>query len=120
LPPESDLAAVDMLDEVRMGLNVINLRRARPRLPADSQEKLNRLLGEVAAHYQAQADAGRPLLPPTELLVLLDAALSRLRVLASGAGRDEALLGLIGLRHGLFSEPSAADVAPPVLAGAGA
>ena len=111
LPPESDLAAVDMLDEVRMGLNVINLRRARVHLPAQSQDNLNRLLGEVSAHYRAQADAGRPLMPPVELQALLDDALARLRGLDPGAGRDEALLGLIGLRHGLFAGP-AAQVSP--------
>ena len=119
LSPESDLAAVDMLDEIRMGLNVMNLRRARVHLPADSQDNLNRLLDQVSAHYQAQADAGRPLSPPAELRQWLDAALARLRRLDPGVGRDEALLGLIGLRHGLFarSAPEPAPGLEPSLAG---
>lgn len=106
LPEESDLAAVDMLDEVRIGLNILNLRRARNHLPDFNQGDLNRLLEEVAAHYRAQKRAGRPLAPQQALQTALDASLSRLRELKPSQARDEALLGLIGLRIGLFPPPS--------------
>ncbi|MGA0586070.1 FUSC family protein [Dyella sp. KRB-257] len=102
LPAGSDVSGVDMLDEVRIGLNILNLRRARNALPAANAQALNRLLADVAAHYRTRQRAGRPVPAPQALKVALDAALSGLPTLAPGDARDEALLGLIGLRFGLF------------------
>jgi len=105
LPAESDLAAVDMLDEIRIGLNIINLRRAREHLPPAHRDNMNQLLDLVAAHYLAQESAGRPLPPPLALQDLLAASLTHLHDLAPGNERDEALLGMVGLRYGLFPGP---------------
>jgi uncharacterized membrane protein YccC len=102
LPAESDIVAVDMLDEVRIGLNIINLRRARSHLPARNQGNLNQLLEQVSTYYDAQGRAGRPLTPPPALREALEASLSRLHEVAPSNERDEALLGLVGLRIGLF------------------
>lgn len=104
LPADSDISGVDMLDEVRMGLNILNLRRARNALPAVNAQALNRLLADVAAHYRARQRAARPLPAPPQLKAALDAALSHLGALAPGAARDQALLGLVGLRFGLFAQ----------------
>jgi uncharacterized membrane protein YccC len=112
LPADSEVAGVDMLDEVRIGLNILNLRRARRGLPEHSQEALNRLLGQVAAHYRARQRAGRALPAPQELETALDASLARLRTLPPGEARDEALLGLIGLRFGFFPQGSLSATAP--------
>ncbi|HEY0297283.1 MAG TPA: FUSC family protein [Bordetella sp.] len=115
LPAGSDAAGVDMLDEVRIGLNVLNLRRARNDLPEANQDALNQLLDGVATHYRARERAGRPLPPPQELKTALETSLSRLRTLPPGDMRDEALLGLIGLRIGLFPQqylPGALDERP--------
>jgi uncharacterized membrane protein YccC len=103
LPADSDIGGVDMLDEVRMGLNILNLRRARSALPALHTQALDRLLADVAAHYRARRRAGRPVPAPQELKAALDAALSQLGTRAPGEARDQALLGLIGLRFGLFA-----------------
>lgn len=103
LQPGEDVAGVDLLDEIRLGLNILNLRRARNDLPEVDRAALNRLLGRIAAHYRARQHAGRPLPPPEELRLALETALSHLRTLPPGAMRDEALLGLIGLRQGLFA-----------------
>ncbi|ARP87910.1 FUSC family protein [Bordetella genomosp. 9] len=102
LPDGSDVAAVDMLDDVRIGLNILNLRRARNQLPAVNVVNLNRLLSMVAAHYRSQQRAGRGLPPPAALRTELDASLSRLGTLVPSQARDECLLGLVGLRYGLF------------------
>jgi uncharacterized membrane protein YccC len=102
LSQESDIVAVDMLNEVRIGLNIINLRRARNELPDYNRDNLNRLLEDISTHYRAQERAGRPLSPPVELQMSLEASLSRLNKMDSGAARDEALLGLIGLRIVMF------------------
>lgn len=104
LPAGSVVAGVDMLDEVRIGLNILNLRRARNGLPAADREALNGLLAGIAAHYRARQRSSHPLPPPQELKAALEASLSRLRTLAPGDARDEALLGLIGLRFGLFPD----------------
>jgi uncharacterized membrane protein YccC len=103
LPTESDIAAIDMLDEIRIGLNILNLRRARNRLPDANRENVNHLLEQVASHYRAQQRAGRPLPALPELKNELEASLSRLSTLSAGDVRDEVLLGLIGLRYGLFN-----------------
>ena len=102
LPEGSEAVGVDMLGEVRIGLNILNLRRARADLPAANQAALDQLLAGVATHYRACERAGRPLPPPQELKEELEASLPRLRTLPPGQVRDEALLGLIGLRFGLF------------------
>ena len=57
----------------------------------------------VGAHYRALERAGRPLPAPPPLRLALEDSLARLRTLPPGAARDEALLGLIGLRQGLFA-----------------
>ncbi|MFT3815422.1 MAG: FUSC family protein [Acidovorax sp.] len=103
LPEGSDAAGVDMLDGVRMGLNTLNLRRAGDDLPEEAdRDGLNRLLADIAAHYRACERAGRPLPAPQALKTALEASLAHLRTLPPGAGRDDALLGLVGLRVGLF------------------
>ncbi len=103
-PKGSDLASVDMLGEIRVGLNILQLRRARHGLPDASVEALNAILEEVAAHYRRQAAQRRPLPGPPQLREQLDRSLSRVGTLASGKPRDEALVGLIGLRYSLFPE----------------
>jgi len=109
LPEGSEAVGVDMLDEVRIGLNVLNLRRARGDLPLADQQALDQMLGAVAGHYRACERAGRPLPPPQALKVELETLLSRLRTLPPGNVRDETLLGLIGLRFGLFPKQQLAD-----------
>ncbi|SEM21488.1 Uncharacterized membrane protein YccC [Pseudoxanthomonas sp. GM95] len=98
----SDLATVDLLEETRIGLNILQLRRARRELPEPSASNVDALLARIAAHYRAQADAGHLIDAPESLRDALDASLSRLGGLPAGATRDAALLGLVGLRHGLF------------------
>jgi uncharacterized membrane protein YccC len=102
LPEGSQAAGVDMLLEVRIGLNILNLRRARGELPAANQASLDQVLEGIAGHYRACQRAGQLLAPPQELRAALEASLSRLSALRPGNVRDESLLGLIGLRLGLF------------------
>jgi len=111
LPAESDVTAIDMLDEVRIGLNILNLRRARGQLPKANVTNLNRLLLSVAGHYRAQQRAGHALPPRPALKKRLDLSLSRLGSLPPSEARDESLLGLIGLRQGLFRTSDASKTA---------
>ncbi|MBB5765993.1 FUSC family protein [Xanthomonas euroxanthea] len=103
-PEGSDLASVDMLNEVRVGLNILQLRSARHGLPQPSIEAVNAILVDVAAHYRQQIAHKRPLPAPDALRARLDASLARVGKVPAGAHRDEALLGLIGLRYSLFAQ----------------
>jgi uncharacterized membrane protein YccC len=105
-PEGSDIASVDMLGEARVGLNILQLRRARLELPESSMQAVDTILGEVAAHYRRQVAQRRPLAGPAELRSLLDASLARVGKVAPGKARDEALMGLVGLRYSLFPDES--------------
>ncbi|CAD0359180.1 FUSC family protein [Xanthomonas hortorum] len=103
-PEGSDLASVDMLNEVRVGLNILQLRGARHGLPQPSREAVDAILAEVAAHYRQQVARKRPLPGPDALRDRLDASLTRVGKVPAGTHRDEALLGLIGLRYSVFAK----------------
>ncbi|MCC4619720.1 FUSC family protein [Xanthomonas cassavae CFBP 4642] len=101
-PEGSELASVDMLNDVRVGLNILQLRNARHDLPHARVEAVDAILAAVAAHYRQQVADKRVLPAPAVLRDRLDASLSRVGQSAAGPQRD-ALLGLIGLRHSLFA-----------------
>ncbi|MBB2758858.1 UNVERIFIED_ORG: putative membrane protein YccC [Xanthomonas campestris] len=103
-PEGSELASVDMLNEVRVGLNILQLRSARHGLPQPSVEAVNAILADVAAHYRQQIAHKRPLPAPDTLRARLDASLARVGKVPAGTHRDEALLGLIGLRYSVFAQ----------------
>ncbi|NIJ86264.1 putative membrane protein YccC [Xanthomonas arboricola] len=103
-PEGSELASVDMLNEVRVGLNILQLRSARHGLPQPSVEAVNAILADVAAHYRQQIAHKRPLPAPDALRARLDASLARVGKVPAGTHRDEALLGLIGLRYSVFAQ----------------
>ncbi|CAD2264856.1 FUSC family protein [Xanthomonas arboricola] len=103
-PEGSELASVDMLNEVRVGLNILQLRSARQGLPQPSVEAVNAILADVAAHYRQQIAHKRPLPAPDALRERLDASLARVGKVPAGAHRDEALLGLIGLRYSVLAQ----------------
>ncbi|KOR39391.1 hypothetical protein ADT25_22620 [Xanthomonas oryzae] len=99
----SDLAAVDMLNAVRVGFNILQLRSARHGLPASSRDAVDAILRDVAAHDRQQVAQKRPLPGPDALRDRLDASLTRVGKVPAEASRDDALLGLIGLRYSLFA-----------------
>ncbi|MCC8536403.1 FUSC family protein [Xanthomonas axonopodis pv. poinsettiicola] len=107
-PEGSELASVDMLKEVRAGLNILQLRSARHGLPQPSLDAVDAILVEIAAHYRRQVAHKRPLPGSDALRERLDASLAHLGKVPAGTHRDDALLGLIGLRYSMF-----AQAAPP-------
>ncbi len=113
-PDGSDIASVDMLTEARIGLNILQLRRARHDLPAPSMQAIEAILDDVAVHYRAQVAQRRPLPAPPALQARLDASLQRVQTVDAGKARDEALMGVLGLRYALF--PDAPVVAPAAVA----
>jgi uncharacterized membrane protein YccC len=110
------IAATDGLAELRIGLNVIDLRRARHALPREMLPALDRTLDLLAAYYRNTAPAA----PPRTLLAAIDTALEQVMAKAD-AGRRDALIGLVGLRRGLFPAeagfgPAQPPPAPPAMA----
>lgn len=99
--PDSDLARIDTLAALRIGMNLVALRRARHGLPPRAVATLDDALDAVAAHYEG------PRGPASDLLRdRIDAALARIEAepAEDRDARRDALLGLVGLRRALFPE----------------
>ena len=103
-PRGSELASVDMLTEARIGLNILQLRRARLGLPAQNAREVEDILSDIAGHYRAQAESRKPQTPPPALQGRLDALLMGMQAIAPGKARDEALMGVLGVRYAMFPQ----------------
>ncbi len=86
-----------MLTEVRVGLNLVELRRVRRRLSGASAGEINRLLSELGRYFHSDAAHA-----PAELLAPIDASLDAVAANEEEPARRRALLGLIDLRRSLF------------------
>jgi uncharacterized membrane protein YccC len=93
--------AAELLAEVRIGIDLVELRRARANLSAEAAGEVDRILAAVGAHFQNDA-----VHVPAELLASIDACLSAVAANEKEPVRRGALLGLTDLRRSLF--PNAA------------
>jgi uncharacterized membrane protein YccC len=98
--PESDIPDVDSLGELRLGLNIVDLRRARHGLTPRTLRAIDDLLDQLAVAFRSHA--GGPM--PPELLTHIDLALNEAMSEAGDDVREDALIGLVGIRHGLFPD----------------
>jgi uncharacterized membrane protein YccC len=103
---ESDRRDADSLVQLRIGLNIIDLRRARYGLAASTVHVIDDTLDDLAAVFRRHVDGAMPL----ELLPRIDAALAQAVRDPNDGAREDALIGLVGIRRGLF--PDAAAYAP--------
>nr|WP_294553024.1 FUSC family protein [uncultured Rhodopila sp.] len=87
------------LADIRVGLNVIDLRRARHSVTAPVRERIDAMLDALAAYYRRDS---RSAMPKGAVLPAIDAALEAVAEAGSEPGRPDALLGLVGVRRGLF------------------
>ena len=101
----SDLRKVDNLRELRVGLNIVDLRRARHHLSSRTLGAIDAMLDELAEGFRRHDGVA---MPPA-LLARVDHAMAA-AIDESGAGRTDALIGLVGIRRGLF--PDAPDYRP--------
>jgi uncharacterized membrane protein YccC len=104
--PGSELRAVDVLAELRTGLNIVALRRVRRALPESLRAEVDAVLAGVAAHFRARARRLRK--PDPALLADIDAALQA----GAASGRHAAVLALVGLRRALFPDAPPYRAAP--------
>lgn len=103
LPKEDAERTTELLEEVRVGVNVVELRRVRRQLPEGAREAVNAALAGVARFFRA--DPSTP--PPEDLLEAIDDALDAAAGTGSSAAGRAALLGLAGLRFALFPRAQA-------------
>ena len=97
-----DAEGIDALRDLRVGRNVIRLRRAQAISPATAARPINELLSQVSAFYDARVTRGRASAPPRSLLAAIDEALHILPALPEGPTRYQGFLAATGLRRNLF------------------
>lgn len=96
LPPDDAEWTADLIAEVRVGINVVELRRDRRRLAPEARQAVEALLAETARHVESGAAS-----PPAALLAAIDRALDAVATGPDDAAHQAARLGLVGLRRGL-------------------
>ncbi len=97
---ESDLRDVDSLGELRVGLNIVDLRRARHGLAPRTLRAMDDMLDQLAVAFRRHTGGSMP----RELLTHIDLALTEAMTAASDDVREDALIGLVGIRRGLFPD----------------
>lgn len=107
LPAEMSASVGDLLADVRVGINLVEVRRVRRRLTGPARSAVDRVLALAAR--QLRGRTGRP---ASALLAALDEALDAVAGAAPSPERRTALIGLTGLRRGLFPDAPAYQEAP--------
>lgn len=100
---ESDRRDTDSLVQLRIGINIIDLRRARYGLAASTISVIDDMLDHLAIACRSYAGGGMP----SELLTSVDRALAQAVQDPNGSAREDALIGLVGIRRGLFPDAPA-------------
>jgi hypothetical protein len=97
--------------DLRLGLNIVDLRRARHALAADAASAVDDLLVSLSRYLEGAARAGAAAVPPPPaLLGTIDEVIGTVVSGPPHTMRRDALLGLAGIRHALF--PAAPLYAP--------
>jgi len=92
------LHAADGLADLRLGRNVIAIRRAMAGVPETTQSLLRDVLEGISTLFHARRRKGEPLPAPTALLAHIDAAI----VAMAWKPDHPALLALVGMRCNLY------------------
>ena len=100
---ESDRRDADSLVQLRIGINIIDLRRARYGLAASTISAIDDMLDQLAIACRSYAGGGMP----AELLRHVDLALAQAVKDPNDSAREDALIGLVGIRRGLFPDAPA-------------
>ncbi|GGE09001.1 membrane protein [Aureimonas endophytica] len=102
LTADPDTMSSDSLGELRLGLNLVQLKRVAPRLPREVAAAVDSLLGGIATLFARRAETGRALPPDAAIRAAIDRLLDRLAAAPADAARQDALHALVGLRRALF------------------
>jgi uncharacterized membrane protein YccC len=102
--------------DLRIGLNIIDLRRARQDFPPAVLQAVDAALDGVAEYYRALvrrgpfAEQGQG--PGPTLLRRIDEAMPLVSSLPGGTARRYAIQGLVGIRLGLYADAAPFTLAP--------
>jgi uncharacterized membrane protein YccC len=99
LPSDDAEWTADLLAEVRVGINVVELRRDRRQLSKPAGDAVETLLAALSRHFGVKSEK-----PTSGLLDTIDGALDAVSAEARQAPGRAALMGLVGIRRGLFPD----------------
>ena len=105
LIPSADIAKVDLLRDLRNGMNTIDLQQYRAKMPEACREAVDRVLDGVGAHYRAllrNRKAETRLDIDERLLAAIDDAIAVIIDHGSPAIAKRPRLALVALRFNLF------------------
>ena len=105
LEAETDGAPIDALTDIRVGFNILDLRRARHGVGAPVRRRIDAVLDALAVAYRGRGVNW----PDDRVLGYVDGALRGVVEAGQETGRTDALLGLIGIRRGLFPDAPPAE-----------
>jgi hypothetical protein len=110
LPRDDAEWTAELVTEVRVGINLVQLRRVRRQLTGPAATAVDRLLTALGHYFRTDA-----VHPPAALLEPLDASLDAIMTDEDEdeSERREALLGLTDLRRSLF--PNAVPYGGPAV-----
>jgi uncharacterized membrane protein YccC len=95
------LAAADALNDLRIGLNVVDIQLARPTVGPRADAAIGGLMETLEGHFRAQA-AGPSAQVDGRLLGQLDVAIGEVAASPPRPESHAAAIGLTGLRRSLF------------------
>jgi uncharacterized membrane protein YccC len=95
------LAQTDALNDLRTGLNVVDIQLARPTVGPRADAAIGGLMEILGGHFRSKA-AGRSDRVDPRLLGQLDAAIGEVAASAARPESHAAAIGLTGLRRSLF------------------
>jgi uncharacterized membrane protein YccC len=101
-PAGDALHAADGLADLRIGRNIIPIRRALIAVPHDARRALGVVLSETSSLFRARHRASEAVSPSASLLQAIDAAIDDMLASVEVAPRHQALLALVGMRCNLF------------------
>jgi uncharacterized membrane protein YccC len=101
LEAPGDLATVDLLQDVRIGLNIADLQEARLALGPSVEPSLAAVLRAITAYFRRRSIVPSTEVTPT-LLVKIDRAIDIVSSAWTSPERQACLWSLVGLRRNMF------------------
>jgi uncharacterized membrane protein YccC len=108
----NELAAVDALKDLRIGVNMVDLQSSREAQPPTVRAAVDKVLAGTAAQFAVEVAVGAVRSPSLALLRDIDLALDAVIAMPRESARD-LLLQLVGIRRGLFADAPPYQPAPP-------
>ncbi|WP_395396119.1 FUSC family protein (plasmid) [Novosphingobium sp. BL-8A] len=108
--PGTDLHAADGLADLRIGRNIIPVRRALAHVPHDTRHRLGAVLSNLTDLYLSQWRRGRAVEASDALRLQIDRAMAGLLALPVDEFRQTALRALVGMRCNLFPLATSPDL----------